>query len=180
MKYVVTVDQETFEIEVGPDGRMWVEGRPYDVDLQGIDGLPLYSLLVDNRSYEAHVAPVEDGACEMLMTGRPYRVRIQQEGTCAPGDVALSRQEGTVPLCAPLPGLVVALPAAVGQPVARGDVVAVIESMKMNLELRAPSDGVVQALHSAPGSEVSQGDLLAVIGPADCDQDVDQRPTVFL
>lgn len=171
MKYVVTVDQETFEIEVGPDGQMWVDGHPYDVDLQGIDGLPLYSLLVDNRSYEAHVAPVEDGACEMLMTGRPYRVRIQQEGTCAPDAAAPSCQEGTVALCAPLPGLVVALPVPVGQPVAQGDVVAVLESMKMNLELRAPSDGVVQALHSALGAEVGQGDLLAVIGPVDCDRD---------
>jgi len=175
MKYVITVDQETFEIKVDPDGRVWVDGCPYDVDLQGVDGLPLYSLLVDHRSYEAHVAPAEDGAYEMLVTGRPYQVRIQQGEKGASDDAPPSCREEALPLRAPLPGRVVAVPAAVGQPVAQGDVVAVIESMKMNLELRAPSAGIVQALHSAPGAEVAQGDVLAVIGPADGDPIADQR-----
>jgi biotin carboxyl carrier protein len=49
--------------------------------------------------------------------------------------------------------------------VAQGEVVAVLESMKMNLELRAPWDGVVQALHITPGTEVGQAEVLAVIEP---------------
>jgi biotin carboxyl carrier protein len=44
-----------------------------------------------------------------------------------------------------------------------GDVVAVLESMKMNLELHAPWSGVVQALHGTPGTEVGQGEVLAVV-----------------
>ncbi|MCX8066782.1 MAG: acetyl-CoA carboxylase biotin carboxyl carrier protein subunit [Anaerolineae bacterium] len=45
-----------------------------------------------------------------------------------------------------------------------GDVVAVLESMKMHMELRAPRDGVVQLVCATPGREVQQGEVLAVIG----------------
>ena len=55
MRYVITVEGETFEIDVGREGRVWVNDRPYDVDFQGLDGRPECSLLVDHRSYEAHV-----------------------------------------------------------------------------------------------------------------------------
>ena len=67
-------------------------------------------------------------------------------------------------VCAPLPGLLVAVPVMVGQRVVQGEVVAVLESMKMNLEIRAPWEGVVQALYGAPGTEVGQGEVLAVVG----------------
>ncbi|RME39737.1 MAG: acetyl-CoA carboxylase biotin carboxyl carrier protein subunit, partial [Thermoflexia bacterium] len=65
---------------------------------------------------------------------------------------------------APLPGLLVELRIAEGQPVKAGAVVAVLESMKMHMELRAPRDGVVQSIHATPGQEVQQGTVLAIIG----------------
>ena len=51
-----------------------------------------------------------------------------------------------------------------GQRVEDGEVVAVLESMKMHLELRTPRLGVVRTLCAAAGQEVAQGDVLAVIG----------------
>jgi len=55
-----------------------------------------------------------------------------------------------------------------GQRVGEGEVVAVLESMKMHLELRAPRSGVVRAVHGAAGDGVTQGEVLAVIeGPDD-------------
>ena len=70
-----------------------------------------------------------------------------------------------------MPGLLVAVPVVVGQQVTQGEVVAVLESMKMNLELCAPWDGVVQALHRASGTEISQGEVLALIGPDEHGED---------
>lgn len=173
MKYVITVEGETFEIEVGRGGRVWVNRRLYDVDFQGVDGLPQYSLLVDNRSYEAHVEQADEEGYQMVVAGQPYRARLQQMRDRSPRDVGRSRPPATAvrqgssqgEVRAPLPGLLVALPVAVGQRVTQGEVVAVLESMKMNLELRAPWDGVVQALHVTPGAEVGQAEVLAVIEP---------------
>ncbi|MFQ6101611.1 MAG: biotin/lipoyl-containing protein [Anaerolineae bacterium] len=165
MKYVITVEGDTFEIEVGRGGQVWVNCRPYTVDLQGVDGLPEYSLLVDHRSYEAHVEGAEGDECQMVVAGRLYRARLQQQERSCPKDrAARSCFSGTGEVCAPLPGLLVAMPVAVGQQVKQGEVVAVLESMKMNLELHAPWGGVVQAVHGTPGTDVAQGEILAVIG----------------
>lgn len=166
MKYVITVEGETFEIEVGRGGRVWVNRQPLNVDFEGVDGLPQYSLLVDHRSYEAHVEQADEEGYQMVVAGQSYRARLQQR-RCHPKSKGTiqSRPPAAGEVCAPLPGLLVAVPVVVGQRVAQGEVVAVLESMKMNLELRAPWDGMVQALPRTPGMEVDQGEVLAVIGP---------------
>ena len=55
MRYRVVFEGRTFDIEVELGDRVWVNRRPFNVDLGCIDGLPLYSLLVNHRSYETHV-----------------------------------------------------------------------------------------------------------------------------
>jgi biotin carboxyl carrier protein len=65
---------------------------------------------------------------------------------------------------AALPGLLVRLSIREGEHVKERQVVAVLESMKMNLELRAPRDGVVRDLRAVPGQQVAQDELLAVLG----------------
>lgn len=165
MKYVITVDGKTFEVEVGRGRRVWVNRRPLNVDFQSVDGLPQYSLLVDHRSYEAHIEQTDEEGYQIVVAGQPYLARLQQTRDRPQKDTRGSRPPATGEMCAPLPGLLVAMPVVVGQRVAQGEIVAVLESMKMNLELRTPWDGVVQALHTTPGTEVRQGDVLAVIGP---------------
>jgi len=165
MKYRVVVEGRTFEIQVGPDGQVWVNRRPLNVDLEGIDGLPQYSLLVNHRSYEAHVEGAEKGECRLVIEGRPYKAALDTERR---QPVHVSRpqhmENGPVEISAPLPGLLVEVRAAEGQPVEKGDVVAVLESMKMNLELCAPHSGIVKDISATPGQEVCQGDTIATIG----------------
>ncbi len=173
MKYFITVEGETFEIEVGREGRVWINRQPYDVDLQGVNGLPQYSLLVDHRSHEAHIEHAEEDECRMLVAGRSYQAYLQRRPDRPAGGVTRSSslgaavQRGSLPaeVCAPLPGLLVEMRVAEGERVKEKDVVAVLESMKMNLELLAPQDGVIQALPRAPGAEIGQGEVLAIIGP---------------
>jgi len=66
---------------------------------------------------------------------------------------------------APLAGSVVAIVVAPGQEVAAGDVVAVVESMKMEHEVRAAADGVVETLRCAVGDVVAAGDEMVSLGP---------------
>jgi len=73
--------------------------------------------------------------------------------------------DGSVQVSAPLPGLLVEVRVAEGQRVGEGEVVAVLESMKMHLEICVPRDGVVQAVHGVARTEVAQGEVLVVIGP---------------
>ncbi|MDR1894568.1 MAG: biotin attachment protein [Spirochaetales bacterium] len=63
-----------------------------------------------------------------------------------------------------LSGTVIRHTAAVGQSVKAGDILLVIESMKMEIEIPATASGVLQSLPAAPGTQVFTGDILALIG----------------
>ena len=63
-----------------------------------------------------------------------------------------------------MPGIIIATPVAEGDAVSKGDKVVILESMKMENELKAPRDGVVITLAVEPGMGVEKNQVLAVIG----------------
>ena len=62
-----------------------------------------------------------------------------------------------------MPGIIIATPAAEGDAVQKGDKIIILESMKMENELRSPRDGVVTRVQVKPGDGVEKGQVLAVI-----------------
>ncbi|MDQ2784533.1 MAG: biotin/lipoyl-binding protein, partial [Chloroflexota bacterium] len=64
---------------------------------------------------------------------------------------------GNGTIASPIQGVLVRMPVAVGQPVAAGSVIAVIEAMKMENEVQADRDGVVETVHAEPGATVQLG-----------------------
>jgi pyruvate carboxylase subunit B len=63
-----------------------------------------------------------------------------------------------------MPGLVVAIPVEEGQPIQKGQVLLILESMKMQNELKAPRDGTVGRVRVKPGETVEQKQtLLSVV-----------------
>ena len=71
--------------------------------------------------------------------------------------------EGT-PMTAPMPGMIVSYEKNVGDEVAEGDTVLVLEAMKMENALAAPCGGTIKAINFSSGDSVGKGDVLAVIG----------------
>jgi biotin carboxyl carrier protein len=55
------------------------------------------------------------------------------------------------------------VPAVVGQTVAAGDTIAILESMKMEIPVESPVGGVVTEVRVAPNDQVQEGDIIAVI-----------------
>ncbi len=64
-----------------------------------------------------------------------------------------------------MPGTIVRVMVAAGQHVQTGDVLLILEAMKMENEVKAPQDGVIKTLHVAPGSNVNKGQTLVEIEP---------------
>jgi 3-methylcrotonyl-CoA carboxylase alpha subunit len=69
-------------------------------------------------------------------------------------------------IVAPMPGVVLAIHASAGQAVKRGDAIAVIEAMKMELRIEAPGDGTVTRLLCSAGDQLRRGQRLAEFEPA--------------
>lgn len=172
MKYRVVVEGRPFDVEILGDGSVWVDRRLCDVDLTEATGQRSHSLLVDNRSFETQLRPGEDGDWQVMVAGRPYRTSLESPPDSSghgKDDPCSAAQKGNEPpstqarVKAPLPGVLVEVRVADGEGVEEGDVVAVLESMKMHLELCAPRAGTVSGLTAVAGREVDLGEVLAII-----------------
>jgi biotin carboxyl carrier protein len=94
----------------------------------------------------------------------PVKVEDEREKRLRAAAGASLAAAGEYYLKAPMPGLVVSVPVAEGQPVSKGDVLLVLESMKMQNELKSPRSGVVGRVKVIPGDRVEQKQtLLSVV-----------------
>lgn len=70
---------------------------------------------------------------------------------------------GGASITAPMPGTILAVNVSNGQTVKKGDVLFLLEAMKMENEILAPNDGVVSSVSAAKGAAVESGTLLCVL-----------------
>jgi len=164
MKYVVSVEDRAFNIQLETKDEIIVEGEHHLASLENIGALSLYSLIVDNSSYEVHVEERE-GAYRVLLLGELYTVHVEDEATRRAAKPRPERplEDGEIAIRSPIPGLIFDVPVTAGQKVEAGDILVIVEAMKMENELRAPREGVVQATHVAPGDGVDKGQVLVTI-----------------
>lgn len=167
MKYFATVNEQVYEIDIDHHGRVTVDGSELAADMRLVGGNNLYSLLVDNASYEVLMDPENDShsTYRIMTRGLQYVVRVQDERSrrLALVDRNLRPPDGELLIKAPIPGLVVKAPVQPGQEVAEGDTLIILEAMKMENELRAPRAGVVHEVKVSPGAQVQLGQTLLTL-----------------
>jgi biotin carboxyl carrier protein len=164
MKYTAIINDTTYEIEIGANNTVMVNGEPHNVDFRTIDGSALYSLLLDNASWEALLDRNGD-EYRVLIGGELHVVTVQDERTrkMAQAEKAQAAHPGEVIIKAPMPGLVRDVQVNVGDSVAVKQGVVILEAMKMQNELRTPKAGTVKQVHVKPGDKVEQGQVLLIV-----------------
>ena len=118
-----------------------------------------YRITVNGTAYD--VAVEELGAGAAPVAAAPVAAAPAAPVAAAPSAPAASGAEGAVKVSAPMPGKILAIKANVGQALKKGDVVMVLEAMKMETEIVAPADGTVAGINVAVGDSVESGDTLA-------------------
>ena len=161
MRYITTIGEKQFLVEIIDDRHVSVDGKVYEVDFESVSGQPVYSLIVDGKSHESYVAPGEDN-WQVLLRGRLYPVSVEDERerrlrAAAGSGVA---ETGEFLLKAPMPGLVVTINVEEGQEIQKGQVLLILESMKMQNELKSPRDGIVHRIKVKTGETVEQRQTL--------------------
>jgi biotin carboxyl carrier protein len=172
-RYLVRLGSDLHEVEVeeGPGGlRVVLDGRSHRVRLEqvGHGGVPLYLLEVDGHPFEAFAEP-RAGGYEITIGFRRYAVHVQS-GRAGRAPAPVVEAAGWQPaagggwlVVSPMSGVVQEVQVAPGQTVGEGDVLLVIESMKMNNELRAQHGGTVREVYVAPGQRVEPGESLLLL-----------------
>jgi glutaconyl-CoA decarboxylase len=131
--------------------RITVNGQSYDVAVEelagGAQGLPASIPAAAPAAPAAPSAPAANAA--------PASAGVPQGGPAPSGPVA-----GATTVKAPMPGTVMSFKVIQGQSVKRGDVVLLLEAMKMENEIVAPVDGTVAAIRVPQGAAVNTGDPL--------------------
>src|SRR5688572_4268294 len=119
MKYVTTVNDKEFMIEVVDEHHVRIGDRLIQVNFEPVSGQPVFSLIMDGKSYESFVYEGEDEDWQVLLRGRLFQVRVEDERekrlrVAAGGGVS---EGGEYMMKAPMPGLIVALSVEEGQEV---------------------------------------------------------------
>ena len=119
-----------------------------------------YTITVNGKVYEV---TVEEGfSGQTQNTAAPVSApAAPSNAPKAPAPAAPQAAAGAVKVSAPMPGKILDIRVSAGQAVKRGDVLMILEAMKMENEIVSPQDGTVAGIQVSVGSAVEAGDTLA-------------------
>ncbi len=129
-----------------------------------------YRITVNGQSYDVAVEEVAGGTASHVpspvaaVPAPTPAAAAEVSAAPAPAQAVVSAGvAGATSVRAPMPGTVLSFKVSAGQQVKRGDVILLLEAMKMENEIVAASDGTVAALRVAAGAAVNTGDPLVDI-----------------
>lgn len=120
-----------------------------------------YTITVNGKVYEVTVEEGFSGQTQNAAApvSAPAAPSNAPKAPAAPAPQAAAA--GAVTVSAPMPGKILDVRVSVGQAVKRGDVLMILEAMKMENEIVSPQDGTVASIQVSVGSAVEAGDTLA-------------------
>lgn len=136
-----------------------------------------YKYKINGQEYKVAVGDIENNIAEVSVNGTTYKVELEQ--AAAPAPVVKSVKPAAAPrteagtkvvakpaagaVKAPLPGVILDLKVNVGDTVAAGDTVVILEAMKMENNIHADKGGVVKSICVNKGDSVLEGADLLII-----------------
>lgn len=156
--YCVSIGEREYNVQI-TDSHVFVDGEPVKADLVSLNGNGLHVFRQGNRSREFYLNSQAQGLYEVLAEGRRVLARVDLAGRRARRKDAV--QAGDV--VAPMPGMVVNVLAKAGDYVEKDEVLVVLESMKMQMQLKAPFAGKIERMRAIIGAQVEKGAVLVEV-----------------
>ncbi len=166
MSYVANVDKVEYKIDVEEVDvnkfNVRIDDKSYVVDTQ-LTETSVYSLIVNGKSYEVDV-DYQDGVYNVLNEGDLFKIEIMDELK----KKMLERRgggaaEGKQVIKSEMPGAIIDVKVKVGDEVKEGDVLLILEAMKMQNEIKAPKDGEVKEVLVKAGENIEADVKMVVI-----------------
>lgn len=168
VKYVTDVNGQSFEIELNRNDELLINGEVRTVDFRHNKSHGIFSLIIDNQSYEA-IVENRDGKLMVMIYGALYEVTVEDERARRLAAAGGGLKSAGNAVTAPMPGLIVDVLVEEGQHVEAGQTVVILESMKMQNELKSALAGTIDKVNVATGDNVEQNKVLVAITPEDAE-----------
>ena len=119
-----------------------------------------YNITVNGTVYEVIVEEADGASVAQAPVYTAPQAPVAAPKAAAPKAPAA---QGGTPVNAPMPGTILDVKVSAGQSVKKGDVICVLEAMKMENDIPAPCDGVVASINVQKGASVAANDVLATL-----------------
>ena len=119
-----------------------------------------YNITVNGVAYSVSVEETAAGAAPVAALAAPAAPKAPAAPAAAPKAAAPAGAAGAVTVKAPMPGNILDVKVSAGASVKAGDVLVILEAMKMENEIVAPQDGTVASINVNKGDTVNSGDVL--------------------
>ncbi|HUF54620.1 MAG TPA: biotin/lipoyl-containing protein [Dehalococcoidia bacterium] len=166
----VTIGEQEFDVQPG-ESSVTVGGEPFAVRV--VRNHNIVTVYVNEKPHAVQLPDVlpEEGPVDLLVDAKPYSVEVTgRAGRAKPKAAAKKKSSAaTGAIMSQMTGRITRVDVKVGDTVSEGNILLVIEAMKMENEIAAPLGGTVKELLVNAGARVSEGDPLLVIEPAAAD-----------
>ena len=125
-----------------------------------------YKITVNGKTYDVSVEeirPVASNKTVSTIVSTPVNTQKPAAAPAPKAAPAVPIDENAISVKATMPGTIVSFSVAVGDKVQEGQVVAILEAMKMENEITAPASGEVKSIHVEKGSSVVEGQVILQI-----------------
>ncbi|ADL07952.1 biotin/lipoyl-containing protein [Thermosediminibacter oceani] len=131
--------------------RISVNGKTYEVEVEELGGEEIKA---------PAAAPAPAPKKEAVQAPKAEAPKAAPAPAKAPKKAAAA---GKLTIDAPMPGTILSIKAKPGSSVKKGQVIMILEAMKMENEIQAPQDGTILSIEVSEGASVNTGDILAVM-----------------
>jgi len=157
--YHVNIHGNEYKVNISAN-QATVNGEPIRTRLQALNGEGLHQLRRGRQALELLLSIQDSETYQMVVGGQRFVTRVTQNPKRMRQNV---QGQDCGAITAPMHGLIIDIPVKIGDEVEVGQTVAVLESMKMQMQIRTPQAGKVIGISAVPGAQVDKGILLVQI-----------------
>ncbi len=143
---------------------VFVDDEYFKVEVESVGGQPIITSMTPMPGYAPQAYPQTPPPPPSTPKPAPKAPATPKKEEPKPVEEKKATPVAGTPVEAPMPGIIIRLEKKVGDSVAEGDVLLILEAMKMENSITSPTSGVVKEIRVKEGQNVKKGEVLVVVG----------------